>query len=167
LAEPTYDLIEFLPVNSQVSSITVNSLPTQDANGNTYRDLIIKAIITATSSTGYQLKLNGGGDNYNVTRMITNGSTLYAQTGTDNDGMDPYLGFVATTPSHVQLTIADYQETNSYQVAILEGGLTELNPQAGITFFQSNNLTAAITSLEFTCSDFTSGSSIAIYGVVK
>ena len=159
----TYDLIASNVLSSSAASVTFSSIPA------TYRDLVLVVSGARTSSTGFGIRIRfnaDSGTNYSQVIMRGNGST-----STSNSSTEPYIYFDAWTTgafgtgqSNAIFQIMDYSATDKHKTV-----LQRVNNSALLTSAQAARWasTSAINEIYVEGSDWASGTSFYLYGIVS
>jgi hypothetical protein len=157
---PTYTALATVTLASAAASVTFSSIPA------TYRDLIL--IITAQrtgSPVNVGMRFNGdSGSNYSSVFMTGTGSS--ATSGT-------------VSGTNVQLDVYPYPPSsgfNNYIVQIMDYAATDKHKSVLVRVNDAGNATeasaarwantAAVNSLALTLSNFNTGSTFSLYGVI-
>jgi hypothetical protein len=156
---PTYDLIATTTLAASTSSVIFGSLP------QSYRDLILVFNGTTAVADGVGSRYNAdSGSNYSAVRMIGSSS------GATSDSFSGFSRIIETAGNTDERTayisnIMDYSATDKHKTVITRNNIA--SNVSGITSRWAN--TAAITSITVfsPSSTISSGSTIAIYGVIS
>ena len=163
---PTYDLIASNVLSSNATSVTFSSLNTI---GSGYRDLVLVANVLATATVDSLLRFNSDtGSNYSWVRASGNGSTA-ASFGNTTDGI--YLNAVAqfdsTNRGLVITSVLDFAQTNKHKTVLTRSNNAGQGVEMGAGRWAN---TSAITSITFqsgSSTNFQSGSTFYLYGIVS
>jgi len=157
---PTYTALATVTLASTAASVTFSSIPA------TYRDLIL--IITAQrtgSPVNVGMRFNGdSGSNYSSVFMTGTGSSAVSGTvsGT-NVQLDVYPYPPSSGFNNYIVQIMDYSATDKHKSVLVRvndaGNATEASAARWAN-------TAAVNSLALTLSNFNTGSTFSLYGVI-
>lgn len=150
---PTYVPLATETLSGSDSSITFSSVPA------TFRDLILVIAGTSASATTFGVQCNSdSASNYTFVEMSSDGG------GTSSSGSLTYLlmGRSTTSQGVSTLQIMDYAQTDKHKTAIARGSTSSIIVRASAARWAN---TAAVTSLTVTGSNWSSGTTLSLYGV--
>jgi len=157
---PTYTPLATVTLGSTAASVTFSSIPA------TYRDLIL--IITAQrtgSPVNVGMRFNGdSGSNYSSVFMTGTGSSAISGTvsGT-NVQLDVYPYPPSSGFNNYIVQIMDYAATDKHKSVLVRVNDAGNATEASAARWAS---TAAVNSLALTLSNFNTGSTFNLYGVI-
>jgi hypothetical protein len=159
---PTYTPLATVTLGSSASSVTFSSIP------GTYRDLILVARRTTTTTANLIWRINNdGGNNYNRTTLVgqltspiaasnTNVSSLFLDNATSD----------SSTAVFQIIQFMDYSTTGKQKTVLTRENTSTLTTSATCSHWAS---TAAITTLNITAStgQIATGSTFNLYGIAS
>ena len=159
-------LIQTITLTSAASSIEFNSIP------QTFTDLFI-FVSGRRDDTGTAglLRFNGDtGENYTWRILSGNGSANTSSTGGPSNGISNWLNpsnYTASTFSSSSYYVANY--TSSVSKTISADEVNENNETLSYQLLKAGlySTTSPITSLSFLATDFVSGTTVSLYGILK
>lgn len=159
---PSYIPLATTTLAANATSVTFGSIPT-NANGVTFRDLIVVVNGTTTATPGYfYLYFNGDTNSYTRSEMSGNGSGT-SPFSTSNSIIVTFLQ--GTNSTHIT-QIMDYTATNKHKTWIYRNSITgNSGALAGVGRWAS---TAAVTSLSlssFSGGTFVTGTTVSLFGI--
>ncbi len=159
----TYEKIATTTLGSAASTISFGSI------GSGYTDL--RLVLTfKTSSDGLQSQLtfnSDTGSNYSQTRLWGNGSS--AATGRRTNVSEIYAEVYGGSTTNPHLTTFDiFSYAGSTYKTVLTTAAEDNNGSGGIiTGVGLWRSTSAITTITLSCSNFASGTTATLYGILK
>lgn len=164
MAEPTFDLIDSVTLSSSASSVSFTGL-TQS-----YRDLVVIATGTTTSSDYRGIQFNGDTSNsYYLVNAAANGTSLSGNaTGNTRVLWEYYQPSGTGTVNQAIFQIFDYSTTNKQKPVLVRNGSLasgDVVVEMRATRWANTN---AITSITFMIgtAQYNAGSTFEIYGVL-
>jgi hypothetical protein len=158
----TYTPLATTTLVSSASSVTFSSIPA------TYRDLIVVADFTPALADGdCRLRFNSNtGGNYNFVQATGNGTTTNSTSSNDQTLIGGMTSFITTSASRTNyiIQVFDYAQTNKHKSVLIRYN----DPAKGVVMvFARWASTAAITAVNLfnENADFTSGSTLSLYGI--
>lgn len=157
---PTYTLISETVLGSAQASVTFNSFPS------TYKDLVLEMITTGTQVDASTLRFNGDtGSNYSWTYIQGIGSTASSTRASNDTTIN--VGLNDTAPSISIVNIMSYSNTNVYKTTISRAGSSTTTIVRGfVGLWRSTSAITSLTMTVGTSSNFSSGSTFRLWGVV-
>ena len=152
---PTYTPLATVTLGSSASSVTFSSIP------GTYRDLILVADGTSSTSDFCFLRFNGDSSNYTRVGMLGVGGSVVSFSDSDASA----IGFQSTGRSNNIVQIMDYAQTDKHKTYLSRNNVNAAQVQANAHRYAS---TSAITSLAVVAATGTisAGSTFSLYGVI-
>jgi hypothetical protein len=155
-AGSTYEPIATTTVGTATSTVTFSSIP------GTYTDLVV--VISGTSSilTGIGTQFNGDtGTNYS--RVLIQGNGTTASSSVETSQTFGTWGLLDTVGGNSVYNIMNYANATTYKTIISRANVVNGALVRGHTGLWRS--TAAITSITFMYSTFSTGTTLSIYGI--
>lgn len=161
---PTYTALANITLSSSASSVTFSSIP------GTYRDLVLVCSITNASggTNTINIRFNGDtGSNYNRVHMIGTGTADSVAFSNSTESLSIPTGGTGNVGTVIS-QIMDYSATDKHKTF-----LTRIADKGGYGDYVIASAsrwanTSAVTSLTFYgTTNFLSGNSFALYGIVS
>lgn len=158
---PTYDLIASNVLTSSASSVTFSSIPA------TYRDLIL--VMRATGATGggnFRLAFNSSTANF--TRVYMTGSGSSASSNSQSDSLITDNAFWNTTSATMSIVhIFDFSQTDKHKSVLARSDNAANGTDAHALRWANTSAITSITIDNNLASQFASGSTFYLYGIVS
>jgi hypothetical protein len=157
---PTYTPLATVTLGASASSVTFSSIPA------TYRDLILVADLILSSSNSQQIRvrLNADtGSNYSFVNMLATTSAI-SQSGTTT-GIRIGHGFSGSRSSHI-LNLMDYSATDKHKTGIARGDNAANRVEALANRWANTSAVTSMSAVVEDASNFASGSTFSLYGVI-
>ena len=156
----TYTLISSVTVGSGgTPSVTLSSIPA------TYTDLLVKCSVSAASSNGFVMSINGSSSNFTYRLLEGDGATAASYNSTT--GRVAYAFSSATIFSNVEIYIPNYAGSNNKSFST--DAVSEQNATTAYADLTASlwSQTTAINSLGFSFSagDIREHSTFYLYGI--
>jgi len=164
----TYTPIATTTLTSAAASVTFSSI------SGAYTDLAL--VITPTIPTGaYDLLMRVGnstvdsGTNYSVTRLSGTGSAANSTRSTSASGMFcTYYGYpTSTNPSITTINLMNYASTTTYKTMLIRSNNASAGTEAIVGLWRSTAAINIITISLDASTNFSSGSTFTLYGILK
>jgi len=162
MATPTYDLLESVTLATAASGVTFSSID------QSYGDLILTCNNPAVSNLGLELRINGDtGSNYNLVRMIGNGSGASSDSSSNANKWDYLYSSRFTKDSTFSLSLMDYSATDKHKSMLYKLGTASSQIIAGALRWASTSAINEINLLAYDSNNFPIGFTANLYGVAK
>jgi len=168
MTTPTYDLLSSTVLTSTATSVTISSLPTLDANGNTYKDLILTSQCGTTSSQlqylGIRLNSDSSGNRLQTFFANYNNSLAANTFGGVTTNWDNASQVRNDLHSFCTFQIFDYTSTNKQKTILFRSSKADYAEALGGARVDA---TQAVNSVTFSADGFPFlvGSTFRAYGI--
>lgn len=153
---PTYTPLATVTLGSSASSVSFSNIPATP-----YRDLVLVADGTSSTSDFCFLRFNGDTSNYTRVGMLGVGASVISFADSDASA----IGFQSTGRSNNIVQIMDYSATDKHKTYLSRNNVNAAQVQANAHRYAS---TSAITSLAIVPATGTisTGTTFSLYGIV-
>lgn len=168
----TYTLIASNVLSSSAASVTFSSIP------NTFTDLVVK--ISARSDSGglndaSYFRLNATSANYSERNLVGTGSSALSGSGLSTYGGFEFKGTnggtsTTNTFGNGELYIPNYTVSSNKQMSyfgVNETNATNIDLAVGAVLWRDTNVISSIVFTTRSFSNFVSGSSFFLYGILS
>lgn len=154
----TYEPIQTVTVSgSSTTSMVFNTIP------QTYTDLVIVWVGSATGSMIKVLNFNGSGSTYTSTVMYNNGSTTRAAANYSS----PYLDVVNAAANRAMCVahIFNYTNTTTNKIYMSRQTCSDISNELIVGTWQSTSAITSLTVNTHSSNAFTDGTTATLYGI--
>ena len=154
---PTYKALANITLSSSAASVTFGSIPS------TYRDLVVVVAGSASGGDGIYVRFNSDtGSNYSFVRMFGTGTTNGSTSGSSQTSGE--FGEIWTAQNVNLLHIMDYSATDKHKT-FLGRTASPSNVIMAHAGRWANTSTVDTVTIRTSVTNFSSGTSFALYGI--
>jgi hypothetical protein len=160
----TYTPIATQTLGSATSSVTFSSIT------GSYTDLvlIINGSVTSGNPSVWMRFNSDSGSNYSFTRLTGNGTSALSsrEVSQTKGNIASAFGMTTTYETNLVVQIMNYSNTTTNKTTLARANTPSLGTESSVNLYRSTSAITAIEILNSSATNFSTGSTFSLYGIL-